>query len=117
MKFRSSGKLQFVPSDGKDTTRLISSIVEKKPTEDPFFLIDLGDVHRKHQQWLRMMPRVEPFFAIKCCNEENIIRALASLGANFDCASMGEIKQVGFCCCFVLHLFCCLCFCNLFISF
>eukprot|EP00053_Salpingoeca_punica_P012515 m.112051 g.112051 ORF g.112051 m.112051 type:complete len:435 (+) comp15968_c0_seq1:175-1479(+) len=94
MKFRSSGKLQFVPSDGKDTARLISSIVESKPTEDPFFVVDLGDVHRKHQQWLHMMPRIEPFFAIKCCNEEYIIRALASLGANFDCASMGEIKQV-----------------------
>jgi ornithine decarboxylase len=94
MKFRSSGKLQYVPSDGRDTAGMVSSIVETKQTEDPFFLIDLGDVHRKHQQWLRMMPRVQPFYAVKCCNEEYIIRSLVALGANFDCASMGEIKQV-----------------------
>ena len=41
-----------------------------------------------------MMPRVEPFYAVKCNNEPGILQLLASLGTGFDCASKAEIKQV-----------------------
>ena len=41
-----------------------------------------------------MMPRVEPFYAVKCNNESGILQILASLGTGFDCASKAEIEQV-----------------------
>ena len=41
-----------------------------------------------------MMPRVEPFYAVKCNNEPGILQLLASLGTGFDCASKAEIEQV-----------------------
>lgn len=40
------------------------------------------------------MPRVTPFYAIKCNGDPGLVQLLASLGAGFDCASMGEISQV-----------------------
>jgi ornithine decarboxylase len=40
------------------------------------------------------MPRVVPFYAIKCNPEPGMVRLLAALGAGFDCASLGEVKQV-----------------------
>lgn len=40
------------------------------------------------------MPRVVPFYAIKCNPDAGIVRLLAALGAGFDCASLGEVKQV-----------------------
>ena len=38
------------------------------------------------------MPRVEPFYAVKCNPEPNIIAALAALGAGFDCASVAVLQ-------------------------
>jgi ornithine decarboxylase len=40
------------------------------------------------------MPRVVPFYAIKCNPDPGVVRLLASLGAGFDCASLGEVQQV-----------------------
>ena len=40
------------------------------------------------------MPRVEPFYAVKCNNDPAILQFLASLGTGFDCASKAEIEQV-----------------------
>eukprot|EP00878_Enallax_costatus_P006926 GHUV01007258.1.p1 GENE.GHUV01007258.1~~GHUV01007258.1.p1 ORF type:complete len:293 (+),score=90.38 GHUV01007258.1:1298-2176(+) len=46
------------------------------------------------QAWRAAMPRVVPFYAIKCNPDAGIVRLLASMGAGFDCASLGEVKQV-----------------------
>lgn len=46
------------------------------------------------QAWRAALPRVVPFYAIKCNPEPGMVRLLAALGAGFDCASLGEVKQV-----------------------
>lgn len=35
-----------------------------------------------------------PFLAIKCNNDDLVIKTLADLGTGFDCASKNEIKQI-----------------------
>jgi ornithine decarboxylase len=62
--------------------------------ETSFFIADLGEVYRQFVRWQKNLPRVEPFYAIKCNPDPLVIRLLASLGAGFDCASKGEIAQV-----------------------
>lgn len=62
--------------------------------DNAFFLGDLGDVVKKYQQWKEMLPRVEPFYAMKCNDDPAVVKMLAALGAGFDCASMAEIKAV-----------------------
>ncbi|KAM3080041.1 Ornithine decarboxylase [Clarireedia jacksonii] len=62
--------------------------------EDTFFVADLGEVYRQHMRWKRNLPRVKPFYAVKCNPDPQIIRLLAELGTGFDCASKGEIEQV-----------------------
>lgn len=88
----------FVPANGigrEATRRCVQRVVDKDATEgEPFFVIDLGSVYRKHKQWQRMLPRVQPFYAMKCCNEPKILEALVSLGTGFDCASRGEIENM-----------------------
>eukprot|EP00092_Neocalanus_flemingeri_P014436 GFUD01015575.1.p1 GENE.GFUD01015575.1~~GFUD01015575.1.p1 ORF type:complete len:450 (-),score=107.62 GFUD01015575.1:188-1537(-) len=84
---------EVVP-DIKSTKELIASKIQEQGTEDAFFIANLGDVVRKHLEWLSMLPRVEPFYAVKCNNEPGIMQLLASLGTGFDCASMAEIEQV-----------------------
>jgi len=62
--------------------------------EKAFFVADLGHVWLQHMKWKRCLPRVQPFYAIKCNPDPYILRLLASLGAGFDCASYGEISRV-----------------------
>lgn len=42
----------------------------------------------------RFFPRVEPFYAVKCNPDPLIVKTLAILGCNFDCASSTEIRLV-----------------------
>jgi hypothetical protein len=68
--------------------------VDATPLEDSFYVIDIGVVVSQVYQWRKVFPRVEPFYAVKCNPDPVIIRALAVLGLNFDCASRNEIRLV-----------------------
>ena len=61
---------------------------------DAFYVVDLQEVVRKHAQWAAELPRVRPFFAVKCNDDARIVSVLAQLGCGFDCASKGEISMV-----------------------
>ncbi|KAI9046561.1 hypothetical protein LZ554_009306 [Drepanopeziza brunnea f. sp. 'monogermtubi'] len=62
--------------------------------EDAFFIADLGEVYRQHMRWKLNLPRVKPFYAVKCNPDPRVIELLAALGTGFDCASKAEIEQV-----------------------
>ncbi|KAH6893089.1 pyridoxal-dependent decarboxylase [Thelonectria olida] len=62
--------------------------------EDTFFVADLGEVYRQHLRWKKNLPRVRPFYAVKCNPDPQVIKLLAELGTGFDCASKGEIEMV-----------------------
>lgn len=62
--------------------------------EKAFFVADLSLVYLQHQRFKRFLPEVEPFYAVKCNPDPYVLRLLAGLGANFDCASNGEISSV-----------------------
>ncbi|EED95030.1 ornithine decarboxylase, partial [Thalassiosira pseudonana CCMP1335] len=59
-----------------------------------FYVVDLGIVGAQLARWRAAFPRVVPYYAIKCNPDPVIVRTLASLGCNFDCASRGEIEIV-----------------------
>lgn len=62
--------------------------------ENSFFVCDLGKVERLLQIWRQNLPRVHPFYAVKCNPDIEVLKMLASHGVNFDCASKGEIETV-----------------------
>jgi ornithine decarboxylase len=59
-----------------------------------FLVTNLAAVVAQYHQWISELPMVEPFYAVKCNPDPAIVRMLASLGCNFDCATMGEIDLV-----------------------
>lgn len=79
-----------------------------------FYMCNLSDVIRKYDDWVAKIPRVRPFYAVslpkilsncltnrkiltnqvKCNDDIEVLKTLASLGCSFDCASAGEIAQV-----------------------
>ncbi|XP_077344906.1 ornithine decarboxylase 1-like isoform X1 [Lithobates pipiens] len=62
--------------------------------KDAFYVADLGDIVKKHIQWLKALPRVAPFYAVKCNDSKAIVKTIAILGVGFDCASKAEIQLV-----------------------
>ncbi|KAK4103848.1 hypothetical protein N658DRAFT_513902 [Parathielavia hyrcaniae] len=62
--------------------------------EDTFFVADLGEVYRQHLRWKLNLPRVKPFYAVKCNPDTKVLGLLSALGTGFDCASKAEIEQV-----------------------
>lgn len=61
---------------------------------DPVMFCDLSDVVWKMAFWREHMPRVHPYYAVKCNNDPLLLLTLARLGAGFDCASQAEIESV-----------------------
>lgn len=55
--------------------------------KDAFYVADLGDILKKHLRWLKALPRVTPFYAVKCNDSKAIVKTLAAVGTGFDCAS------------------------------
>lgn len=62
--------------------------------EDAFYVVDLGKVLSRYQTWVTSMPRVEPFYAVKCFMDPALLQTLAAAGCSFDCASPVEMEAV-----------------------
>ncbi|KAE8624614.1 hypothetical protein XENTR_v10006004 [Xenopus tropicalis] len=78
----------------RDLMEEIINEVSQTEDRDAFFVADLGDVVKKHLRFLKALPRVKPFYAVKCNSSRGVVKILAELGAGFDCASKTEIELV-----------------------
>ena len=86
---------QLHPSSIKPTLQdVVKQLAACSVNNEPFFLLDIGDVYRKHQQWVDHLPTVEPFYAVKCNSDPLVLQSLASLGTGFDCASLVEMQTM-----------------------
>lgn len=63
-------------------------------TTDAFFVVDTSAVARRFALWRALLPRVRPYYAVKCNPDAQLVHTLARLGAGFDCASKAEIRAV-----------------------
>jgi ornithine decarboxylase len=87
-------------SDEKPYTResdiiaMIETQINENGIEDAFFIADLNQLSIQHKRWRNCLPRVQPFYAVKCNNDINLLKHLVSLGTCFDCASLEEIKTM-----------------------
>lgn len=72
----------------------MEGLIRNYKLEDNFYVCDLGQVTRCFEAWSQALPRVAPFYAVKCHPNPGVLSTLAALGAGFDCASPGEIDLV-----------------------
>ncbi|RLN10181.1 hypothetical protein BBJ28_00007239 [Nothophytophthora sp. Chile5] len=59
--------------------------------DDAFYTIDLGAVARQYRRMVALLPRVLPFYTVKCHPDPRVLALLARLGAGVDCASQAEV--------------------------
>jgi ornithine decarboxylase len=78
----------------EDTFDIINQTLEGNTTEEAFYIVDIGKIVRQVQKWNELLPDVKPFYAVKCNPSELVLKVLASLDVNFDCASKNEIAAV-----------------------
>jgi len=81
----------LLPSEMDDTLR---EYAKAAADSDAFFTVDVGAVLSRFEEWQRALPRVTPYYAVKCCSEPAVIASLVALGAGFDCASPAEMELV-----------------------
>jgi len=60
----------------------------------PFFTVCTKPLFNQINLWKRHIPNVQPFYAVKCNNDNYLLKTLAQNNINFDCASNGEISQI-----------------------
>jgi len=78
---------------GYDMVTLLEELVEVGTEHDPVFVVDLSTVMSQLTNWKKLMPRIQPFYAIKCNSDNAITRMLSDSGCGFDCASKSEIQE------------------------
>ncbi|XP_075942753.1 ornithine decarboxylase-like [Anarhichas minor] len=62
--------------------------------EEPFYVASLDSIFERHLRWRTNLPRVKPFYAVKCNNDASVLRMMSALDTGFDCASKVEIQQM-----------------------
>lgn len=75
----------------------IESVIDKRfatGNDNSFFILDIEDVKAKYRKMVELMPRIMPFYAVKCNNDPRVIKTFVDFGIGFDCASKNEIAQI-----------------------
>ncbi|XP_061116373.1 ornithine decarboxylase 1-like [Conger conger] len=83
--------------DGTSVQDVIDQKIDMLRVEEykeAFFVADLGEVVRRYLLWVREIPRVTPFYAVKCNDSPPIVKTLAALQTGFDCASKYEMHLI-----------------------
>jgi ornithine decarboxylase len=87
--------------DTEDIENIIRKYIDAKgeyddvddEVDEPFYIVDLGKVREQYDKWLKYLPDIQPYFAVKSNPDNIIINLLAKLGCNFDCASKSELEN------------------------
>jgi ornithine decarboxylase len=58
----------------------------------PFLAGDLGMLAARFHDFTAAMPRVRPFYAVKCNSVTDVLQTAATTGAGFEIASLGELR-------------------------
>ncbi len=86
---------EIINKDNKQVMNEVAKdLIRKYKIDDSFYIADLKILENKINNWKELLPRIEPFYAIKCNPNRGIIKYMIEKGLNFDCASMNELKLV-----------------------
>ena len=81
-------------SDEYSTYDIINDFLKNNQNEQPFYIIDIGEIIKAYEKWNLCFPNIKPFYAVKCNPNPVILHILYCLGTHFDCASENEIKTI-----------------------
>eukprot|EP00923_Selenidium_pygospionis_P019522 GHVN01034142.1.p1 GENE.GHVN01034142.1~~GHVN01034142.1.p1 ORF type:complete len:887 (+),score=83.30 GHVN01034142.1:4763-7423(+) len=77
-----------------DVGQELLKVIESEQLDNPVVMVDIECIVKQWRRWQRLLPMIEPFYAVKCNDDPVLLKTLALLGANFDCASPAEMRAV-----------------------
>lgn len=93
ISFLQDYNVKLVEED-KDIYDMIKMFMEINDNENAFYIVDLSKIVKQYEKWIKYLPNIKPHYAVKCNPNLVIIKLLAQMGCNFDCASKEEISLV-----------------------
>jgi ornithine decarboxylase len=81
----------LVERPGSWPVGLAPEVLSAIGTPTPFLAVDLAELRRRYQRFVSVLPRVRPFYAVKCNSSREVLRTMAAQGAGFEIASFGEL--------------------------
>ncbi len=91
--FINENAIKLIPKK-QEIYDIVNLFLEKNHSEDPFLIVNLGEIIRQYQKWNLHLPFIKPYYAVKCNPNLVILKLLYNLGCNFDCASKNEIAKI-----------------------
>lgn len=76
------------------TSKVFETLRSGVTDGDAFYVGNLARVSHQLHKWKSLLPNVEPHYALKCNNDNQVAGLLAEAGIGFDCASKAEMQQV-----------------------
>ena len=84
----------FCESTISTKLKKLSGIISLAQGNGSFYAISQKRVWSQFDTWKRLLPKVKPFYAVKCNYNPTLLKWLYDKGAGFDCASAREIESV-----------------------
>lgn len=82
----------YVVNEQTDKMKIIRQLIQVR--ESVFSILDVGEIVSKYKQWKQHLPRVTPYYALKCNGNRAVLKVMSQMGLGFDCSSMGEIQMI-----------------------
>jgi diaminopimelate decarboxylase len=83
-----------VNDEEHDIIDTIGAFLEYNRDDTAFYIVHFGKIIEQYTRWRAVLPRVKPFYAVKCNPNPAIIQLLKNFNVGFDCASKDEIRMV-----------------------
>lgn len=74
--------------------KFAAHLIRKHSLYDSFYVANMSILDQKIKDWRTHLPFVQPFYAIKCNPNVEMIKRMITNGFGFDCASQKEIETV-----------------------
>ena len=73
---------------------VIGKFIENNDDDSAFYIVNIKKIVEQYEKWTEHLPRVKPFYAVKCNPNPVITKLLNGFNIGFDCASKNEISQI-----------------------
>ena len=60
------------------TCDIINDFLNNNQNEQPFYIIDIGEIIKAYKKWTAHFPNIKPYYAVKCNPNPVILHVLAS---------------------------------------
>ena len=74
--------------------KIINEFIIKNYSYEAFYIVNLYEIEKAYNNWVKFLPNIKLFYAIKCNTNPLILELLSQLNINFDCASQNEIQTI-----------------------